>query len=87
MQQSRPFNVMVSILQPAPLGPPLSVAQRQRKLTVWPAALAGKLTVVVTNPTEFPLQACRFVIGLWNVPSMVLLYPPATNDPPAATIS
>src|SRR5690349_11310009 len=54
---------MVSTYQPfAPLL--LSLPKRQRNRTGWPAAAAGRFTVVVMNPLELPLQACRPASGL-----------------------
>ena len=41
-----------------------SEPQRQRSWTVCPEAPAGRLTVVVMYPPEFPLQACRPASGL-----------------------
>jgi hypothetical protein len=41
-----------------------SLAMRQRSTTLCPTAAAGSFTVVVTNPPEFPPQACRPAIGL-----------------------
>ena len=41
-----------------------SLAIRKRSTTLCPAAAAGRLTVVVTNPLELPVQACRPAIGL-----------------------
>ena len=42
----------------------LSLASRQRSTIVWPAAAEGRLTVVVINPPEYPVQAWRSAIGL-----------------------
>ena len=36
----------------------------KRSTTLWPAAAAGRLTVVVTNPLELPVQAWRPASGL-----------------------
>ena len=38
--------------------------QRQRNWMVWPEAAEGRLTTVVINPPELPLQACRPARGL-----------------------
>jgi hypothetical protein len=42
----------------------VSLPMRNRSTTLWPAAEAGRLTVVVTNPLELPVQACRPASGL-----------------------
>src|SRR4026207_2473187 len=42
----------------------VSLAIRQRSLTFCPAAAAGRFTVVVTKPPEWPLHAIRPAIGL-----------------------
>ena len=42
----------------------LSLASRHRSTMVWPAAAEGRLTVVVINPPEYPVQAWRPAIGL-----------------------
>jgi hypothetical protein len=41
-----------------------SLPIRNRSTTLWPAAAAGRLTVVVTNPAELPVQAWRSASGL-----------------------
>jgi hypothetical protein len=41
-----------------------SVPRRKRSLMGCPLAEAGRLTVVVMNPAEFPVQAWRPAIGL-----------------------
>src|SRR6266568_1376188 len=61
VQQLRPVTATVSMRQPArlPVLLPLSVAQRQRNWIVWPSAAAGRLTMVVIYPPEFPLHENR----------------------------
>jgi hypothetical protein len=51
----------------------LSLPIRQRSTMLWPAAAAGRLTVVVTNPLELPLQAWRPASGLPNDDEIVAL--------------
>jgi hypothetical protein len=53
----------VSTYHPGPLLL-LSDPQRQRNWMVWPEAAAGKLTTVVMNPPELPVQAFRPANGL-----------------------
>src|SRR6187455_317749 len=84
--QFEPLTVTSSIQAPAALTL-LSVARRHLITTFCPFAAAGKLTVVVINPPELPLQACRPAIGLPKARSIVELYPPVTNEPPAVRIS
>jgi hypothetical protein len=58
--------VMLSIRQPLPATDE-SLPIRQRSTALWPAAAAGRLTVVVTKALPvLPLQACRPAIGLPN---------------------
>ena len=42
----------------------VSLAMRQRATTFCPFAAAGRFTVVVMNPPEFPLHAIRPARGL-----------------------
>jgi hypothetical protein len=57
----------------------VSVAVRHRNLMLCPFAEAGKFTVVVMNPPELPLQACRPPIGFWKSGLIVPVYPPVTK--------
>jgi hypothetical protein len=50
-----------------------SLPIRNRSATVWPAAEAGRLTVVVTKPPELPVQACRPASGLLKLLEIVPL--------------
>src|SRR5262249_36871444 len=50
-------------------------------------ARIGRLTTVVKNPSELPLQAWRPAIGLPRSLLIVRLYPPMAKLPPAARIS
>ena len=50
-----------------------SLPIRKRSTTLWPAAAAGRLTVVVTNPLELPVQACRPASGFAKVVEIVPL--------------
>ena len=65
----------------------LSLPIRQRSTMLWPAAAAGRFTVVVTKPSEKLLQAGRPASGLPKSVSIVTLYPPAAKLPPAARMS
>src|SRR5215471_9430485 len=62
-QQVRTRTETVSTNQPV-LVTLLSVPQRQRSWTGWPAAAAGRLTMVVMKPPELPLQPWRPPSGL-----------------------
>ena len=64
-----------------------SLPIRQRSTMLWPAAAAGRLTVVVTKPSEKPLHAWRPARGLPKSVSIVALYPSAAKLPPAARMS
>jgi hypothetical protein len=51
----------------------MSLPIRNRSTTLWPEAEAGRLTVVVTNPLELPVQAWRPASGLLQQVSIVPL--------------
>src|SRR5262245_9615780 len=77
---------MVSTYHPMP---PrfLSHPRRHRNRMGSPAAEGGRITVVVTNPPELPLQAGRPASGFWYRVDMVTLYPFSRKEPPALRIS
>ena len=57
LQHAKPLVTRtVSMFWPLPLTLQ-SDARRKRNLIFWPAATAGRLTVVVIKPPELPLQA------------------------------
>jgi hypothetical protein len=66
------LSLIVSMRQPgAPM--PVSVPERQRSTTFWPAAEAGRIATVVMKPLfELPVQALRpwsgFPLKSDNVP-------------------
>src|SRR5918992_1567204 len=67
MQQAgvRESSDTVSTRQPAPTGVvEESVPSRHLNCTLWPSALAGRLTTVVVKPLELPVQTCRPASGL-----------------------
>src|SRR5437763_17181768 len=74
-QQTRPVIVTVSMRHPT-AALPLSVPHRQRSCTFWPAAEGGRVTVVVMNPPELPLQHDRLMSGLKKPGSIIVLEPP-----------
>jgi hypothetical protein len=51
----------------------MSLPIRNRNTTLWPTAAAGRLTVVVTNPLELPVQAWRPASGLLKLTEIVPL--------------
>jgi hypothetical protein len=51
----------------------LSLPIRNRSTTLWPAEAAGRLTVVVTNPLELPVQAWRPASGFEKLLEIVPL--------------
>src|ERR1700722_13620373 len=60
--QQLPPSLITTPSMNQPLPPPLaSVTQRQRSCTFWPAAAAGRSTVVVIQPPELPDHAARFL--------------------------
>jgi hypothetical protein len=60
---------------------------RQRKRTLWPDMETGRVTMVVSKPLLNPVQAERPASGFPKVESIVSLYPPTSNVPPAAVTS
>src|SRR5262245_54259027 len=51
------------------------------------AAAGGRLTTVSWYAAIVPLHACRPAMGLRKPVEMAPVYPPVTNDPPAAMMS
>jgi hypothetical protein len=69
--QFEPDIEIVSMNQPTPLTLE-SLPRRHLKTMFCPLAEAGRLTVVVMNPPEFPVQAWRPAMGL---PKLTLMVP------------
>jgi len=65
-------HVIESILTPVD-ATLLSLAILHLRLTIWPLAAAGKVTVEVMYPAELPVQAMRPAIGLLQQVLMVAL--------------
>ena len=80
---TQPAISIVSTRQPSS-DPVMSLAIRQRSFR---GKTNGRLTMVVTKPSELPLHARRPAMGLPRPALIVRLYPPITKVPPAARIS
>ena len=86
LQVKPEVTLMVSMFQPT-AAMVQSDAKRKRSLMFCPFAAAGRLTVVVKKPPDFPDQAWRPAMGLWKFTLIMLLYPPVTKLPPAVIMS